>query len=84
MAESESYHFTRAEPEKRVVLRGRPGVFKITNAGPAGVVVRNKQNNLRLGAGTRAQLHHDGETVITIDPSDANDHTSGTLEGHNR
>ena len=79
MAESERFHFTKAEPEKQVVFRGGPGVLRITNTGPARIIVRNGKNNLTLGVATQAEIDHDGETVVTMDLSDPNDHTSGTM-----
>ncbi len=79
MAESEQFHFTKAEPEKQVVFRGDPGVLRITNTGPARIILRNSKNNLTLGVATQAEIDHDGETVVTMDLSDPNDHTSGTM-----
>lgn len=80
MAEAKSFSFTKTELGKRVVVRGKPGVVKITNNGPAGIVVKNGKNSMVLGAHTHAELDYQGETVITINPSDTQDHTSGTLE----
>jgi hypothetical protein len=78
MTGSESFHFTTAGPERQVILRGEPGVLRITNAGPARILVRNDKNELTLGAGSRLETDHAGETVIALDPSDPSGHASGT------
>ena len=79
MAESERFHLTKAEPEKQVVFRGDPGVLRITNTGPARIIVRNSKNNLTLGVATQAEIDHEAETVVMMDLLDPNDHTSGTM-----
>ena len=80
MAGSDSYHFTTAGPERQVVLRGEPGALTVANAGPARILVRNDKNDLTLGAGSRLETDHAGETLIAIDPSDPDGHASGTWE----
>jgi hypothetical protein len=63
---------------------GRPaggtGALRITNAGPARILVRNDKNDLTLGAGSRLETDHAGETLIALDPSDPSGHASGTSE----
>jgi hypothetical protein len=75
-----SFHLSVHEPTKRLSLQGKTGTLKIYNAGPAGLLVRNRQNNMTLGAHSTFDTTIDGETVLSIVGSAPDDRTDGTFE----
>jgi bla regulator protein BlaR1 len=75
-----SFHLSVSEPTKRLSLQGKTGTLRIYNAGPAGLLVRNRQNNMTLGAHSTFDTTIDGETVLSIVGSAPDDRTDGTFE----
>jgi hypothetical protein len=75
-----SFHLSVQEPTKRLSLQGKIGTLRIYNAGPAGLLVRSRQNNMTLGAHTTFDTTIDGETVLSIAGSAPDDRTDGTFE----
>lgn len=75
-----SFHLSVQEPTKRLSLQGKAGTIRIYNAGPAGLLVRDRQNNVTLGAHTTLETTFDGETFLSIAGSAPDDRTDGTFE----
>ena len=77
---SGSFHLSEKGPTKHLSLRGKTGIVKVDNIGPAGLVVRNSKNNMTLAANSHASLTFEGDTDLSVSPSGESRETDGSFE----
>ena len=77
---SGTFHLNDKDPGKHLALRGKTGIVKINNIGPAGLVVRNSRNRVTLGANTRMELVFEGDTDLSVSRDDRTHRTDGSFE----
>ena len=80
MAASGTFHLTQTEPTRRLASCGKARTIAIYSAGPADLVVKNRSNNVTLGARSRDDLVCEGPTALSLSGSGPDDHTNGTFE----
>jgi hypothetical protein len=77
---SGTFHLSDKEPRKHLSLRGKTGIVKINNIGPAALAVKNSLNNVTLGANTQMNLTFEGDTDLSISRSGSRRQANGTFE----
>jgi hypothetical protein len=77
---SGTFHLSEKEPTKHLSLRGKTGIVKVNNVGPAGLVVRNSKNNMTLAANSHASLTFEGDTDLSVSTSGESRETDGSFE----